>query len=247
MHINIGTFNIQSGMDRKYYLSTKVGRQDFNLTVNAIRNLKLDICGLNEVPNSELLGGGVNAPKLIGEALGYHYAFAKAIVRSDGVTEYGNALVSRYPILSTKCVLIHLPEEQRIAGRRAYEDRVILCAEILVDAKIITVMCAHFGLYDDEIALAVETLRKCVEECKTPLLVMGDFNLTPDSEYYKPLCTFLTDTVTDPSQAYDTFPSEAPIKRIDYIFKNEGIKFLTASVPEVIASDHRPFTVIADI
>lgn len=246
MNIKIGTFNIQSGVDRKYYLETKTVRRDVSLAANAIRELGLDICGLNEINNEEMVGG-IHEPKKIAEQLGYHYAFAKALAYPNYERDYGNALVSRYPILSTKCVPIHLPVEQRIQGRGRYEDRVILCAEILVEGKIFTVMCAHFGLYEDEIALAVDIVRECVKNCHTPLLVLGDFNLTPESQPYSHLCEFLTDTALLLNANKNTFPSEAPTKRIDYIFKNADVKVLTGCVPELVVSDHRPYVITVDI
>ena len=76
---------------------------------------------------------------------------------------------------------------------------------------------------------------------------MGDFNLTPDSGFYTQICEFLSDTAVMMNNEEDTFPGEAPIKRIDYIFVDKEMKILHASVPPVVVSDHRPYVIIADL
>ena len=248
MKLKVGTFNIQSGVDRKHYLATKEVKKDCSLAANAIRDLGLDICGINEINVGAESEGYINQPKFIADQLGFHYAFAKAIIRRNGKTEYGNALVSRYPILSVKCIPIQLAEEKKVHGvGNYYEDRVLLVAEILVNEQVITVMCAHFGLVKEEIELAIDTLKGCVDECKTPLLTMGDYNLFPESEHYARLSSFLTDTAVLLDSVQPTFPSEAPTRRIDYIFKNDAIKALSAYVPDVVASDHRPYVITIEV
>ena len=57
---------------------------------------------------------------------------------------------------------------------------------------------------------------------------MGDFNLTPDSGFYTQICEFLSDTAVMMNNEEDTFPGEAPIKRIDYIFVDKEMKILHA-------------------
>ena len=51
----------------------------------------------------------------------------------------------------------------------------------------------------------------------------------------------MTDTATAFENAdAKTFPSDKPVEKIDYIFVSRDIKVLSAYVPEIIASDHRP-------
>ena len=241
MEIKVGTYNVLSCGDYKYYLETKTGRRDHMAFANAIRDLGLDICGLQEINNQEMLGG-IHDSKFIAEQLGFYHVFARTLTHSSGA-EYGIALVSRFPIVSTKFVPIHLPKEQRIEGRRGYEDRVILCAEILINEQVITVMCSHFGIMEEEIALAVDLLEECVKECKTPLLALGDFNMCPTSPNYAKLCTYLEDTAPLVHADDNTFASINPASRIDYIFKNDKIKLLSGKVPELVLSDHRPYMI----
>jgi endonuclease/exonuclease/phosphatase family metal-dependent hydrolase len=39
-----------------------------------------------------------------------------------------------------------------------------------------------------------------------------------------------------------SFPSDAPDRKIDYIFVSKDVEVLTADIPAIVASDHRPHT-----
>jgi endonuclease/exonuclease/phosphatase family metal-dependent hydrolase len=146
MELNVGTFNIQHGKDHLHFLQTGEEVIDLKKMADVIRSANLDVCGLNEVRNDGAVGGAYQA-KVIAEALGYHFAFAKAIDHRGG--EYGNALVSRYPIEQVCLVPIAVEQADRIAGQH-FENRVLLCATLLVDRNLLTVLVSHFGLNDDE-------------------------------------------------------------------------------------------------
>ena len=248
VNIKIGTFNIQHGVDRLHLLATNETKLNLTAISDAIKEMNLDICGLNEVWNHkpiEGVEGECNQAEFIAEKLGYHYFFAKAIPHGFDGGEYGNALVSKYPILSAKCIPLHIPEEQR--GEGYYEDRVILQAEIDVYGKVITVLSSHFGLVQDEMTLAVDTVRELVKECKMPVILMGDFNFEPNSPHYPRLSEILTDTAALMNKAEATHPSEAPVKRIDYIFINDQVTCLDFNVPDLIISDHKPCTAVIEV
>ena len=238
MTLLIGSYNILHGRDYPYYLQTKEERIDLAQTASAIRDLKLDICGLNEVRNQENVAGLCHQAKEIARELGYYYAFGKAINHRGG--EYGNALVSRYPILSTKVIPIVVPAEERIEGQ-AYEDRALLCAEILVDGQKITVLVSHFGLNADEMEKAVAVVRDVAAGCDTPLMLMGDLNFKPDSPFYDALCGIFRDTAAIGEDPFHTFPSQKPDRKIDYVFISDAWETVDAYVPNVQYSDHRPY------
>jgi endonuclease/exonuclease/phosphatase family metal-dependent hydrolase len=77
---------------------------------------------------------------------------------------------------------------------------------------------------------------------KEKRILMGDFNMTPDDALLKPIKEKMKD-VTD---TFDTplfsWPSDNPEKKIDYIFVSRDIEVVSADIPKVIASDHRPHT-----
>ena len=238
--IQIGTFNIQHGADHKVYLASKKDYIDLPQVAEVIRSLRFDICALNEVRNEENTPVAVNQAKVIGEALGYHYYFAKAIDFRGGA--YGNAIVSRYPIVKTLCYPITTTKEERGEPPHPYyENRVLLAADIDVDGEILTVLVCHYGLIPLEQTRAVEALRTALSEAKHPVVYLGDFNVTPDSDIYKEIASLLTDAASGEADHF-TFPSHAPRKKIDYIFTGEGATAEDFTVAEVVASDHFPIT-----
>jgi len=238
MTLQVGTFNIQHGAHYPTRLSTGVARIDLVAVADAIADMGLDICGLNEVRNQENVAGLCHQARVIAERLGFYYAFARAIDHKGG--EYGNAIVSRYPILSCTSVPLIVPAEERIEGEK-YEDRVVLSAVLSVDGRELSVLVTHFGLYDVEQALAADTVCRLAEQATTPLVLMGDFNVTPDSPYIARISRVLTDTAVLLDGDGRTFPSNEPKGKIDYIFANRGLRVLSARVPSVLCSDHRPF------
>lgn len=240
--MKIGTFNIQHGRDHAYYLASGEERIDLFGVAEVIRANGLEICALNEVRNQEGVTGLCNQARVIGEALGYDWVFAPAIDHRGGT--YGNALVSRYPIRSARWIPIPCPDVEARMGRRHYEDRVLLVADLAVGGKILTVLVCHFGLNPDEKQRAVDTIRTVLSERREDVILMGDFNLTPDSEEYQQLVALLRDTA-EPKETPLTFPSEAPRCKIDYVFVSESISTGDAYAPDTQQSDHKPYCVSA--
>ena len=233
--ISIGTFNIQHGKDHLNFLETKEDKIDLPLMASLIREEKLDVCALNEVRNEENTPVQCNQARVIGETLGYHYHFAKAIDFRGGA--YGNAIVSRYPIASVRTYPIAIPKEDRV-GKYYYEDRVLLAADIDVDGELLTVLVCHFGLAPIEQELAVETAYRALSDTQHPAVFLGDFNVTPSSAIYAAITERFTDAA-DSADPYFTFPSHAPSRKIDYIFTGNGAAAEDFAVCPAVRSDHR--------
>jgi endonuclease/exonuclease/phosphatase family metal-dependent hydrolase len=106
-------------------------------------------------------------------------------------------------------------------------------------------MITHFGLNEDEQRNAVQTIVENLEPERCVL--MGDFNLTPDSEILKPIKEKIVDTADFCSSECLTFPSDKPYEKIDYIFVTPDIKVLSAEAVNIVASDHRPFVAELDL
>lgn len=238
MQIRIGTYNIQHGKWHGHFLET--GEEIIDLVADAavIRNAGLDICGLNEVRNQEQVEGLCHQAKVIAEELGYHFVFAPAIDYRGGT--YGNALVSRYPILACRSCPIVVPEDEREQGVR-YEDRVLLVAELVVEDKPLTVLVCHFGLHVTEMRRAIQVIRRELATVSGEAVLMGDFNLTPDSPEYATLAKLMRDSAPQGEDLL-TFPSHDPQVKIDYLFTSASICATDVAVLETTQSDHRPYT-----
>jgi endonuclease/exonuclease/phosphatase family metal-dependent hydrolase len=69
---------------------------------------------------------------------------------------------------------------------------------------------------------------------------MGDFNVTPDNDLLKPIRERMRDTAEFFNEEKFSYPSDNPNRKIDYIFVSNDIEIVTADIPPIVASDHRP-------
>jgi endonuclease/exonuclease/phosphatase family metal-dependent hydrolase len=231
MQLKIMTFNTQHCLN---YLTTKI---DYEIMAKTIQEQSPDIVSLNEM-RGEGPGEGYDAQvDILAEKTGMHGYFAEAI-SFDGQNPYGNGLLSRFPILSAKTIPILCPEVRPYKGY--YEDRCLLKAVLDVEGEMLTVMVIHVGLNPDEAERAIDTVLKHLpsERC----VLMGDFNLTPDSPFIERIKERMKDAAAYIRGECATYPSDAPNIKIDSIFVTEDITVEDAKIPATVASDHRPHT-----
>ena len=167
------SFNTQHCLN---YVERKI---DFDIMAKAILDCGADIVGLNEI-RGEGMGTDYTAQterlsELTG--LGYYY-FAPAIEVKNG-GPYGNAFLSKIPILKAETVMIPDPVVKQ-GGR--YETRCIL--KVLLEGGI-TVLVTHFGLNPDEQENAVKTVVANITDEKC--ILMGDFNVVPENSMLAPI------------------------------------------------------------
>ncbi len=228
--MKVMTFNIQHCLN---YLEQKI---DYEIMAKTIRAENPDIVGLNEVRGGGAYPDFANVEKLSELTDMPYFYFAQAITIPGG--GYGNAFLSKIPILEAESVPIPDPEVRGYNGY--YETRCILKAKL---EGGITVLVTHMGLNPDEQINAVKTVlaNTAVEKC----ILMGDFNMHPDNKLLSPIYGQMTDTATKFTCEKLSWPSDKPNFKIDYIFVSKDISVFSADIPAVIASDHRPH--IADI
>ena len=228
MRLKIMSFNTQHCLN---YITRKI---DFPRMAEMIRESGADIIGLNEMRGAGEHPEYTAQTETLAEDLGVNYYFAKAIdVKDKG--PYGNGLLSKKPILKAETVMIPDPVTKEKGGR--YETRCLLKAEI---EGGVTVLVTHMGLHPDERKNAVVTVLEQITETKCVL--MGDFNMKPSDPTLSPICNAMQDSLTLFDSAKLSHPSVNPKDRIDFIFVSRDGKVLSADVPEIVASDHRPHT-----
>lgn len=227
--MKIMSFNTQHCRN---YLEDRI---DYQIMAKAIRSVGADIVGLNEMYGEGALPEFEDQVGILAELTGLkHYYFAEAINDADGEnTPFGNGLISRYPIASAET--IRVPDSPEQTGDQLYETRCLLKAVL---ENGLTVLVIHFGLNPDEHINAVETVMKHLP--KEKCVLMGDFNVTPDNEVLKPITDVMKDTADLFTEELLSFPSDDPVKKIDYIFVTPDIEVISADIPEIVASDHRP-------
>ena len=243
MIFNIATYNIQHCKSYVHFKETGEEILSPERVSEVIRELGADICALNEVYNQKMLDGGSDQAEKIADGLGYYHFFAKAIDYKG--FEYGNALVSKFPIKAVKTVPIIVPENER--KKPHYENRVLLVAELDIEGKPFTVAVCHFGLSDEEKELAVSTVLSELGDIKTPLIFMGDLNLSPDTELISKLQSELCDLSKQFGKEDPTFDSLAPYTKIDYIFAKGSLKAIDCEVVYAVFSDHLPVRATIEI
>ena len=228
---------------------------DYQLYADVIRLLDPDILGLNEMRSKGVLEDYQYQTETLSELTGLknHY-FAKAIdvlnaddpehvvviaaSQSEGdVNPYGNALLSKLPIESAETIYVPDPPAEERQGERDYEPRCLLKARL---EGGITVLVIHFGLNPEEHLNAVKIVLENLESEKC--ILMGDFNVEPDDKVLAPIREKMKDTSDLFIMPRKSWPSEAPERKIDYIFVSPDVEVVAADIPSIIASDHRPHT-----
>lgn len=228
--MKIMTFNTQHCLN---YLEQKI---DFDIMADAIKKCNPDIVALNEMRGECAQAADyADQTAILSSLTGIkNYYFAEAI-KFGGIKPYGNAMLTKLPIISAETIIIPDPNPKKYNGY--YETRCVLKAKLTGD---ITVLITHMGLNPDEQENAVKTIIEnlATERC----ILMGDFNMTPDNPILNPIRSRMVDT----AKYFDTpklsFPSDKPDRKIDYIFTSPDIEVTEADIPSIIAADHRPHT-----
>ncbi|MEQ7801349.1 endonuclease/exonuclease/phosphatase family protein [Pedobacter sp. ASV1-7] len=206
---------------------------DLNAIASVINIADPDIVALQEVDVHTLRSGtGNDQAKLLGSLTGRHSYFAKAIDYEGG--EFGVAILSKYPILSSSTVL--LPHKDGVD----YEQRSMAVVKVkLPNGKEVIVASTHWDAEAHRL-LQAQKIADYFQNETLPVIVGGDYNDQPGStsinyfdQFFKRTCT----TGCAPSA-----PSDAPTKAIDLIFyKSNDLTVLTHQViNNSYASDHRP-------
>lgn len=204
-----------------------------------LQDLQPAVLGLQEVlrlgQHSE--GSSQNQAEEIAEGGGYEIAYGKAADFGGGL-EFGNALLSRYPILES--VVVPLP------GAESGETRSLLFCRVETPHGQLPVFVTHLNWKLHHGAVRLRQIQFIVDEVMTrapvdssklPPVLMGDFNAEPESDeirFLRGLATIDGRSVyfsdawiaggdDGPGATFDrknrfAALSHEPPRRIDYIF-----------------------------
>ena len=224
--MKIVSYNTQHGF---HFINKKI---ELDTLAEAIASFGADVVGLNEMRGEGIDPDYTAQTEALSALTGMPYFyFAKAIDTKGG--PYGNAILSRIPF--EKVEVIPIPDPMPRGYKGYYESRCILKATL---AGGFTVLVTHFGLNPDEQESAVRTLLSVIPDEKC--ILMGDFNLTPENEILAPIREKLYDTAARFDGERLSFPSDAPKRKIDYIFVSRDLAVTAADIPALVVSDHRP-------
>ena len=183
---------------------------DLDAIAEVIRRQNPDFVTLNEVDVfTNRTGKDVHQACDLAEKLGMEWHFSKAIDRDGG--EYGDAVLSKYPILEKRSYRLPCAAEQ------PGEDRSLCVIRVQIDGKDLYVASTHLDHLSGDasrLVQATEIRRIRDTELEGDLILCGDLNAIPSSNVIATMTSFLTNT--GPIDQY-TFPSDDPSRKIDYI------------------------------
>lgn len=231
MALTLVSYNIHSGIGTD-------GRFDLRRVGEVLREIDADIIALQEVGDFRGQTSREDQPEHLAELLGLHMAFGPNVVRQG--RRYGNAVLSRLPILKSKNY------DLSVDGR---EPRGALRCDLeLGGGRQLHVFCLHLGLSLGErrrqegLLLSADILRDAVR--KDPVVVCGDFNYWGNKPMPALVRRAIHDAALELGAAARTYPSRWPLLRLDRIFVDAGVRPLAIrphrSPLASVASDHLP-------
>ncbi|MBP7961964.1 MAG: endonuclease/exonuclease/phosphatase family protein [Caldilineaceae bacterium] len=177
MRMRVMTYNVHGWL-------TPGGQPNLGAVYRVIRDSGADIVGLNEVFHPRTGEGSDGQPLLqaLAQKLGFHYVFGPCLgwpaTGSLPESSYGNALLSRWPIIASAAH--HLTPINGLEQRGLLEGRILL-----PDDRTFTLYVTHLDYTSEENRLvqlrAVRTWT--VRDRSRPHLVMGDFNAVHPWDY----------------------------------------------------------------
>lgn len=209
------------------------GQLDVERIARVLRALEPDVVCLQEVDRNLPRTKHLDMPALLSEQLGMAVVFESNYAFDGG--EYGNAVLSRFPIEAHR--------NHALPGPEGVEPRGCLEVALGHPEGSFTLFCTHLGLRGAERKAQVEHILGLLPEGRA-VVVAGDMNEVDSAEGMQAFLGRLRDSLAGNPPAPPSFPSQAPARRIDYILLSDTWEVREASVvktPETqVASDHLP-------
>jgi len=219
------------------------GQRSETRIAEVIASMSADIVGLQELDLSRSRSAHADQAALIAAKLGWEYHFHPAMRRGD--EQYGNAIVSRFPI-----ALKRADEMPGVAPWYCREKRVAIWIQANTELGPVHIINSHFGLGRNERRLQAELLVGPTWlgsiSPNEPAILLGDFNSLRRSRAHRLIAGQLRDvgTLVQPARKFRTFPTRLPSLGVDHIFVNAALHPTKLSVHRTplarMASDHFP-------
>lgn len=254
---------------------TPTGQSNIDLVAEVIASSKADLVGLNEVLHPMSTPHGP-ALAVLARRLGMHFAFGPTVAASlqPDHPPYGNALLSRWPILAFAA--------HHLAPMTSYGKRGLLEVRVLLpDGRPFTVYVTHLDHRSEAVRLEqwAAAYTWLSRDRTRPHLLIGDLNALSESDYPTPdvlsqlmayqadrgwpapsfelMAQVLKAGYVDPLAACNgqapTYPAHAPERRIDYILLPRAWAARLGSCGRILspeaqtASDHLPVYAECDL
>lgn len=233
--LRVLTFNI-------YHGATMNGDFDLDYIARVIRDAAPDLVALQEVDFLTRRAKGYDLATELGWRLKMVPLFARAMHYDGG--EYGNAILSKTSFISTRNV--PLPSA---AGR---EPRTVVeVFTVLASGDTISFIGTHLDHTGDDTdrIIQVRMLNEVFAHGRYPAILAGDFNAVPGSVPIG-ILEELWGIAYDRGSPAPTYPSDNPVKKIDYVMYRpvERWRVISAEViQDAVASDHCSYLVVLEL
>ena len=250
--MRLATFNLLNGT------SLADGRVDAVRLREAVRGLRADVLGLQEVDRGQDRSHGLDLTAEVAAAVGAaDWRFAPALVgtpggswraaRDDdgpGEPHYGVGLVSRWPVRRWHVVRLQaapvrspvvLPGTRRLVWLQD-EPRVGLVAEVETPLGVVTVATTHLSFVPGWNGAQLRTLTGHLAGLPGPRVLLGDLNLPSRVPRWLTRWTVLART--------PTYPAWEPRVQLDHVLASGRLPAVArVETPELAISDHRALVV----
>ncbi len=235
--LRVLTYNVQHGEGTD-------GRIDLTRTAAVIRAATPDVVALQELDRCTMRSGGADELAELGALTSLHAEFAEAMPYAGG--SYGVGILTRHrPEQVHALALPHSPER---------EPRVVLWIRFCLDngSQPVLFGATHFDYLPEPTDRVLQAEAVCAAPVSTdsvPAILAGDLNAEPDS---RPLAVLgqVWQDAAGTARAGPTWPSPAPVSRIDYILYRPASRWRVVErtvVDDAAASDHRPVLAVLEL
>ncbi|WP_336774262.1 endonuclease/exonuclease/phosphatase family protein [Paenibacillus sp. MMO-58] len=220
-YIRVMTYNIRhgKGMD---------GKTSLRRIADQIAKARADIVALQGVDRFLPRSGFKDQLNWLAKQLGMYFCFSPSV--NLLIVQYGNAILSRYPIISK--------DIQYIGGSK--ERRSILTARLQIGEEIVSVLNTHLGVHTKERLKQIPILLDALIKLRKPAILAGDFNMEMDDPLMERLNYHWQKIALQ-----NKLPTAQNGGEVDHIFVNMPTEHVSARIQSSAASDHYP--VIAEL
>jgi len=211
------TYNIHRG-------TNKFGFPSLNQISDLLKKENPDFLALQEVDRYNIRSGFKDQIKTLSDQLKMEYVFGPNM--NFMVTEYGNAIMSKYPII----------ESGQIELARETEPRSLLWAKVKTDDGYLYLTSIHLGLDTKLRSEHFAIIGDFINSLDEPVLLMGDLNVLPDNQLFAQFRLKISGQIY--YQEIPTYINNKPIQ-IDYIIGRKIKEIQMYNIPSH-ASDHYP-------
>ncbi len=228
--LKVMTLNIHSGVN--WY-----GQYDLEGIARYIEAVHPDIVGMQEVVRGwSSQSRFEDIPKDLAQRLNMSYAYSASLERSNG--NFGNLILSRYPILSVFTELMPGDLERRSFG----------FVQILVNGVRVNFVTTHLGLSESDRRQQATAIAQFISKVSGPLIITGDFNGSDGDvavSVFQGNFLDVQDQCGLKQQGTFRVKDGSLIPRMDYIFASPDFAVDSLRIDENYISDHLPL--VADL